>query len=289
MARRTPRECPDQPDTPPPGYDKPAINTPERGGHADAPPPRLGLDAARNAGWAEQRPAAPQPDDPRPWSDVLRRTAERDAAIAQAKEALRPLMERAALAKQQIDGIAADVALEQGGLVRTTVLKSIDRAAQKAVTDYDGRVDRLKDIARNTIVVPPDRIDATIAAVAATEGALVKRSSAENDPLGYSGAIVNIPCNGMYAEIQVNSPDMIYAKDIAGQRVLGAGLSDAIAAATGAEPGLGHGFYERHRNLDPLAPDAIRIAQESRDYYDGIRRGSAAIPWKRFFDSDGKS
>jgi hypothetical protein len=112
----------------------------------------------------------------------------------------------------------------------------------------------------------------------------IKRTSAEQDPLGYSGAIVNVEqANGMLAEIQVNSPEMIFAKEpeALAEQILGPKLFSTIKNATGLPGGQGHKFYEAWRQLPLGSPEADRIAAMSRAYYARVRAKAKSIDWGR--------
>jgi hypothetical protein len=78
--------------------------------------------------------------------------------------------------------------------------------------------------------------------------------------------------SGLLAEIQVNSPEMIYAKEpeALARVILGNDTFDKIAAKTGVEGGLGHAFYEQGRSLLE-SPQLDEIRTQSRTYYESIR------------------
>lgn len=75
----------------------------------------------------------------------------------------------------------------------------------------------------------------------------------------------------------MNSPAMIYAKESEplARALLGDSVYNSVAARSGVPGGLGHGFYEQWRVLDPNSPAALSIAQQSRAYYDAVRRANA--------------
>ncbi len=78
---------------------------------------------------------------------------------------------------------------------------------------------------------------------------------------------------GIPAEIQVNSPEMIFAKEpgTVARQFLGDQRYDEIAARSGVPGGLGHELYEQWRVLDPNTPAAQSIAAQSRGYYNQVR------------------
>ena len=92
----------------------------------------------------------------------------------------------------------------------------------------------------------------------------------QNTELGYTGTIINMRGdNGVIAEIQVNTPKMIYAKEppqIA-KSIIGVTAWNAIKKETGLEGGLGHKYYERYRIIDKESEEAQRLIRLSVAYY----------------------
>lgn len=81
--------------------------------------------------------------------------------------------------------------------------------------------------------------------------------------------------NGIIAEIQVNTKEMIYAKErpFDAKRIIGNEAWEKIYKKTGLEGGLGHKYYEEGRVLD-VVRDALRIEElqkKSREYYENFR------------------
>ncbi len=199
---------------------------------------------------------------------------------AGALEASRPvtladLYKKAPAAKIELDNLATKIADESGGTVAKAPLKSMERAQQKIDSDYGGDPTKIKDIVRNTIVVPEDQIP-TVTAKLQDAGAAVKVKTADADPLGYSGVNTTLKTsNGLTGEIQVNSPEIIYAKgppEVA-KSILGEDGFNAMQERTGLPSGAGHDLYEQWRVLPEESPEAKALAQQSRDYYNAIRSG----------------
>lgn len=183
---------------------------------------------------------------------------------------------KAPAAKAEIDAVADELAAQYGGKVAKAPIKSQERAIQKINGDYEGDPTKIKDLARNTIIVEGDKVN-TVAGELASRGAKVKVIDGASDPLGYSG--VNSTVNtkaGIPAEIQVNSPEMIYAKESEpmARALLGDDAYNAVAARTDVPGGLGHKYYEEWRVLDPKSPEAQAIAEKSRAYYEAVRTGN---------------
>jgi hypothetical protein len=98
------------------------------------------------------------------------------------------------------------------------------------------------------------------------------------DPMGYSGANTVIQTKaGIPAEIQVNTPEMIYAKEqpAIARAILGDQQYASLAERTGVPGGRGHQLYEEFRKLPAGDPLREPLAQESRAYYDVVRKAGA--------------
>ena len=201
--------------------------------------------------------------------DVLGVTLER------ARAGLDEMLGRAPAAKAEIDALADEIASGlEGASVAKAPVKSRERALEKVMTDYAGDASRIKDLARNTIVVQGDDVASVVRQLEA-RGATVKVIEPSEASLGYSGVNATIRTeSGLVAEIQVNTPAMIYAKESepVARAIIGDEAYDAIARRTGVPGGRGHALYEAHRGLpDPASPEARRIAQESQRYYERFR------------------
>ncbi|WP_203144034.1 hypothetical protein [Marinobacter mangrovi] len=164
------------------------------------------------------------------------------------------------------------------GTVATAPFKSRARATQKILNEYDGDSYKIKDLARNTIIAPEDRIDSVVSELA-SRGANIKRIDGTSNPLGHSG--VNTTVNtraGIVAEVQVNTPDMIYAKEpeSIARSMMGDDLYNTTAARHSVKGGQGHKLYEEWRELEnPDSDEAKKIADRSKKYYMTIRNGNA--------------
>jgi hypothetical protein len=129
------------------------------------------------------------------------------------------------------------------------------------------------DIVRNTFVASDDIKESLIIDIKKSfEVIRVKHQSFSN--LGYSGTIVNFKSStGFIGEIQINTPQMIYAKEPNARQIIGSKLYDEIHCKSGVECGLGHKYYEQHRILSPNknAKEMVEIEEKSRAYYERIR------------------
>ncbi|USD20039.1 hypothetical protein MJO52_13225 [Microbulbifer variabilis] len=190
------------------------------------------------------------------------------------------LYAKAPAAKKEIDLLADKIAAMNEGSVAKVPIKSLERSKEKVINDYGGDPTRIKDLARNTIVVPQDKIPIVVGMLR-EKGAMVKVIDGSVDPLGYSGVNSKIKTSsGLVAEIQVNSPEMIYAKESPEFAValLGKDAYASIAKRTTIEGGKGHELYEKWRSLKEDDPRRKKIEVESKNYYTSLR--SVLMPIK---------
>ncbi len=191
---------------------------------------------------------------------------------------LADMYQKAPAAKAELDDFATQIANELGGQVAKTTIKFMERAQQKIDSDYDGDPSEIKDIVRNTIVVPDDQIP-VVTSKLQDAGASVKIIDADSNLLGCSGTNTTLKTStGLTSEIQINSPEMIYAKgppDVA-RSILGEDGFNDLQQKTGLPSGTGHDLYEQWRVLpDKTSPEAQSLSQQSRNYYNAIRNGGS--------------
>jgi hypothetical protein len=190
----------------------------------------------------------------------------------------------AARSKEEIDAVAAEIARFRGGFVSTAPLKSDERATQKVTLDYRGDWHQIKDIARLTIIVPTaaactavvNMIQYRYFIASKGRGVLdIKIVDPERDPCGYSSTTVFVRAStGRIAEIQVNIPEIIYAKQSESSvvRTITRARYDAIKTRFQLEGGLGHHLYELVRA--PTGGLNTKAVQDlSKDYYKYFRGG----------------
>lgn len=163
------------------------------------------------------------------------------------------------------------VAAKHGAAITPTNLKLPNRIQEKAINEYNGDVSKVKDAIRTTIVSPEGKIAGIMEDVKTKFNVeKIKVQSAATDPLGYSGNLINIKLkNGMFAEIQVNTPEMIYAKEPFAESIIGKAEFARIKEATGLPHGQGHAIYEEYRVLNPSssAQKRLELEEKSKAYY----------------------
>ena len=184
-------------------------------------------------------------------------------------------------AKIYIDTLADDLASKYNGSVAKASIKDKARAIQKVRDEYGGDVTKLRDVARNTVIVEPENIQSVFDEIINSQQVVSKGiANPSTDVMGYSGANIKIQSpNGHIAEMQINSPDMIFAKEKASdaKAILGEVKYNELMdkyQSIGIRGGNGHVYYEQFRNL-PFSEQSIGrehpIAKKSIAYYSNFK------------------
>lgn len=217
-------------------------------------------------------------------ADIHRKALLKDVRFAARERIKTGAFADATDSKDEIELAAAEIARFRGGFVSIAPLKSEERASQKVALDYRGDWHQIKDIARLTIIVP------TLSAVTAVMNMIqyryfvaskgrgvvdIKIIDPERDPCGYSSTTVFVrTTNGRVAEIQINVPEVIYAKQSQSSvvRTISQARYDAIRNRFQLEGGLGHHLYELFRAPKP-GQNTKEIQDVSKEYYKYFRGG----------------
>lgn len=194
------------------------------------------------------------------------------------RKRLSEMMYQAKKIGPDVQNVAEQVAKKFGAKCTPINYKSENSIKRKCGGDIE-ELNCMKDLVRTTIIVPnSDTEDKTIESIMIELSKLpnlyrIKVQSPEADPLGYSGNIVNVVGeNGLYAEIQVNTESMIYAKEKDAKSILGEQICERIKNQTGCDFGKGHTYYEEWRVLDLKDPQKADIERKSKDYYSHFRK-----------------
>lgn len=127
-------------------------------------------------------------------------------------------------------------------------IKSEKRIIDKAINDYKGDISKVGDIVRNTFVVDASDVERIISAIGSKFDVYKYKHQKTN--MGYSGHLLQVWIkDGVKAEIQVNTPQMIYAKEPTAKSILGDKRFNEIHRKSGEKCGLGHKYYEEYRTL----------------------------------------
>lgn len=182
------------------------------------------------------------------------------------------LMAKAMAVGGTIQEQAEAIAKKYGGVVTPTNYKGFSSMYRKLNSEKDMLVSDIKDSVRNTIIVEKGNIDKVVNELQSLPAFSRYKQQAPEDFCGYSGNIINLKMpNGIQAEIQINTPKMIYAKETEAnaRMILGDKVWEQIARETGLQGGLGHKYYEEIRILDEVK-DRAKIAELmklSKSYY----------------------
>jgi hypothetical protein len=191
------------------------------------------------------------------------------------------LREGAKASSSEVDKVGKDYAEKLGGVVTPINLKSEDSILRKVNDEEGGKVDAIKDAVRNTVVIDSNNIESARSLIAsdprfsAENGGRIKIQQGDQY-FGYSGTIANFKTeNGTIAEMQINTPAMIYAKEkeSSARSVLGDKKYNEIASKTGLPGGQGHKLYEEIRLLNAERPTVANakkledLKSQSINYY----------------------
>ena len=186
---------------------------------------------------------------------------------------VRVYIQKAKEAVNEIQNIGANIALQIGGQVSEIDYKSANSIARKANDYYKGKVDKVRDAVRNTVIVDKQNIQQALEKAKSIPGYIsTNERNPATDNLGYKGhAIIFKTKNGMYGEVQINTPEMIYAKETEskGRKMLGDKKYEEIAKRKGVKGGLGHKLYEEWRILKKKSDQERKksIELQSKNYY----------------------
>jgi len=192
------------------------------------------------------------------------------------KSNLDAIYKKAPKAKDEIDAIAEELAKKFGSKFKPAMppLKEYETAYAKIFKKYKGNIDKLGDVARNTVVVnSADELPKYMKALEA-KGGKGYHTKPETDPLGYSGVNMKMTANGIKAEMQVNTPTMIYAKEEAkiAKSILGDKVYNQLNTKFKGSGGKGHKFYKEWREIeDSLDPRKLQLEEQSKKYYASFR------------------
>lgn len=197
---------------------------------------------------------------------------------SKAESLLMPLIAKAEAVKEEYDQKIIDITKRSGAIGQMLApIKSMKRSVEKLVDDEDFDISGMKDMLRSTIVVSSyDDVQAVMNEIERefsllrdpknrTGGAPIvargKTIEAENPEAygGYSDVMVNVVMpSGVIAEIQINVPEMIGAKE----------GPDFKAP--------GHKLYEAYREAPKESPLGQEIKAEMEKYYAAVRSAISA-------------
>lgn len=206
-------------------------------------------------------------------------------AVGKSDKSVKRAMKKAQAVAPKMQRIAASIAKEFGASVTPMNLKSENSIKRKLKSDPSIKgIEDIKDLARTTIIVSKENIGNVLKRLSERPEHIRTKNQTNshekgkdgtsdlNKFHGYTGNIVNLNINGQTVEIQVNTPEMIYAKEkreIA-VKLLGKKKYKEILKKTHLSPGMGHAYYEELRgdgHQRKRKGGKQRIHQDSVDYY----------------------
>ncbi len=170
--------------------------------------------------------------------------------------------------------LAERIAAKHGAIVSPLNLKSEASIARKLKEAPNKPV---KDGARTTIIVSQDKVADVVSTLKRHPATTEYKEHTPKNNAGYSGHLININVKGVTTEIQVNTPEMIYAKEplSTALKILGKKECERIYRATGQYAGWGHRYYEElrsNRTDNPKRRKGDVAKVDSRNYYDSFRK-----------------
>lgn len=201
-------------------------------------------------------------------------------AVPKTNKDAKKLGKEAKSAGGELDATGKRIANKYNAKITPINYKGYESMVRKANDELGGRIyadkvgSGIKDSVRNTIITDKDNLKNVVGAVG-SEKIIIGEVKVQNYvSSGYRGYLANVKLsNGTIGEIQINTPEMIFAKEepkIA-RMVIGEAKWNEINKRTGLPGGLGHKYYEESRvikkdnpNYEKLIED---ISKKSRDYY----------------------
>lgn len=199
-----------------------------------------------------------------------------ESVVPKTNKDARTLQKKAKTVGGELDSVASRIAKKNGAALTPLNFKSYDSTVRKAKSELNGIVlgkNGVKDAVRTTIITDGKNLK-NVASEMGSEKIITQLKQQNYTSTGYRGYLGNVKLsNGTFGEIQINTPEMIYAKeapDIA-KHVIGVDKWNEINRKTGLPGGLGHEYYEQERVLkgDDIATVTKResIQAKSREYY----------------------
>lgn len=182
--------------------------------------------------------------------------------------AIDSLMSRAKAVSGEVQGMAVEIANKYGARVTPINLKGRDSIERKVKAG--DKVGEIKDAVRTTIVADKADIPKILKDLGADSRHVRTKVQTADKFDGYTGNIVNVKVGKVVAEIQVNTPKMIYAKEPPARaaKILGRNEYLNIKRATGYSAGEGHMYYEQSRGGTTKGRrNKQGVKQASKRYY----------------------
>jgi hypothetical protein len=182
-------------------------------------------------------------------------------------------MKNAKISAPEVEALTDKYKAKYKGFASEVNLKQKDSILRKSKTDYGGDMGKITDLVRSTIVVEKRNLEKVFQDFSNDKNFIkVKRFRHAEQEMGYDGILATFKTsNGVVAEIQAMSPEMMYAKQ--GKQsvvdIIGEKRYHSIKNKTGLEAGMGHKYYEAARILDKIKDAEMikEICRKSKEYY----------------------
>lgn len=214
---------------------------------------------------------------PKGKGEILKTTPKTTPLKSKVSDFITKAYKEAPLAKAEIDNIASKIAKKYNGTLASAPLKKQEKVIFNINNKYNGDYSRVSDIARNTIIVSPDDTSKVFKELQKNPNYFSgKFIDPKTDPLGYSGYNTKYRAsNGHIAEIQINTPEMIYAKEPAESAIkqLGDKLYNQLNKQYNGIGGKGHLYYDEwaKARASQNISQANKIEKTSSSYYNLFR------------------
>ncbi len=197
-------------------------------------------------------------------------------AVPQTNKDAKKLMKKAKEVGDEVDNVAKKLATKYKAGLTPLNYKGYDSMVRKA-NELNGNVfdgfkghEGVKDAVRTTIITDKKNLE-NVAADLKKNG-ITQRQKVQDftSSSGYRGYLTNVKLsNGVIGEVQINTPEMIFAKEepAIAKMVIGEQKWNEIQKKTGLEGGLGHKYYEEERVMPKHSPERKEILRKSREYY----------------------
>lgn len=203
-----------------------------------------------------------------------------NAVRGAASDMLKMILQKAKEAAPELQDEAKKVADAVGGTLVPINLKSGERILEKANNKYGGDLNKVTDTVRTTIMTTYDKLETAAAKLNALPGIVRVKIQDGEEYFGYKGILANWKAsNGVVAEIQVNAPGMLYAKEASKDNMglLTPAQKEEIFKRTGIPCCKGHEYYEQIRTVTHDLPIPLwttemhkavdGIIAKSKEYY----------------------
>lgn len=191
---------------------------------------------------------------------------------------VKSLMSKAKLAEKEFSDLLKDIANKYNGYFTPVNFKSEPSIRRKLMKELNGDVSKIKDSIRATVIVSKEKMDYIAKDLKNNRKFDRVKVQTPDKFMGYSGLLTNVKTQqGIFAEIQFNTEEMIFAKEKPSDaiKIIGRERWNQIRKRTNLDGGLGHRYYEEYRVLNKDLPEELEkmkhLEKLSEQYYKNFR------------------